>query len=185
MGSGGTPSRAVASYFDGGDIAWVKTTEVRGEVITDTQEKITKAALKNSSAKLYPAGSLLIAMYGQGATRGRSAKLGIEAATNQACCALYDFVPEILPDFLWYFLMAEYDRLRAMASGNNQPNLNAEMIANYQVPLPPLDVQKTLITAIGQARADALALRQQAKQLREQAKREIEAALLGKVLLFI
>lgn len=180
MGSGGTPSRAVASYFDGGEIPWVKTTEVRGEVITDTEEKITKAALKNSSAKLYPAGSLLIAMYGQGATRGRTAKLGIEASTNQACCALYDFVPEVLPDFLWYFLMAEYDRLRAMASGNNQPNLNAEMIANYRVPLPPLDVQQTLITAIGQARADALALRQQAKQLREHAKLEIEAALLGK-----
>jgi type I restriction enzyme S subunit len=185
MGSGGTPSRAIASYFDGGDIPWVKTTEVRGEVITETEEKITKAALKNSSAKLYPAGSLLIAMYGQGATRGRTAKLGIEAATNQACCALYDFVPEVLPDFLWYFLMAEYDRLRAMASGNNQPNLNAEMIANYRVPLPPLSVQQTLITAIGQARSDALALRQQAKQLREQAKREIEAALLGQALLSI
>ena len=185
MGSGGTPSRAIASYFDGGDIPWVKTTEVRGEVITDTEEKITKPALKNSSAKLYSAGSLLIAMYGQGATRGRTAKLGIDATTNQACCALYDFVPEVLPDFLWYFLMAEYDRLRAMASGNNQPNLNAEMIANYRVPLPPLDVQQTLITAIGKARADALALRQQAKQLRERAKREIEAALLGNVSLSI
>jgi restriction endonuclease S subunit len=136
IGSGGTPSRRRPDYFDGG-IPWVKTTEVVNDVIVTTEETLSEAGLRSSSAKLYPAGSLIVAMYGQGATRGRTAKLGIEAATNQACAVLFDFSPEIDPDFLWLSLITQYDAMRAMASGNNQPNLNAEMIANLRVPLPP------------------------------------------------
>lgn len=181
MGSGGTPSRAVTAYF-GGEIPWVKTTEVRNEVVSVTEEGITEEGLKNSSAKLYPAGSLIVAMYGQGATRGRTAKLGIEAATNQACCVLHDFSPRIWPDFLWFYLMGEYERLRAMASGNNQPNLNAEMIANYEVPLPPLSTQQTLVTALTTARQRAAILRAEAERLQTATTTEVEAAILGKPL---
>ena len=153
MGSGGTPSRNIPAYFVDGNIPWVKTTEVKNELITETQESITPAALKNSAAKIYPVGSLIIAMYGQGVTRGRTAKLGIEAATNQACCVLYEFAPNVDPDFLWFYLMGEYENLRGQASGNNQPNLNAEMIANYEVPLPPLDFQKDLVKEVQMLRA--------------------------------
>ena len=178
IGSGGTPSRNIASYY-GGEIPWVKTTEVRNALISDTEEKITEAGLSNSNAKLYPAGSLVIAMYGQGATRARTAKLAIEAATNQACCVLHEIDPKVQTDYLWFFLMSQYENLRAMASGNNQPNLNAGMIANYLIPLPPLNVQTNLVTAINEARAEAARLRTEAAQLRQQAQHEIEAALLG------
>jgi type I restriction enzyme S subunit len=93
-GTGGTPSRKRPEYFDGG-VPWVKTTEVRNNVITETEETLTNEGLANCQAKLYPAGSIVLAMYGQGATRGRTAKLGIDAATNQACLVMTDFAPAL------------------------------------------------------------------------------------------
>ena len=179
IGSGGTPSRRIPTYYEQGNIPWVKTTEVRDALIEETEEKITEAGLENSSAKIYPAGSLIIAMYGQGATRARTGKLAIKAATNQACCVLHEINSQVEIDFLWFFLMSQYEPLRALASGNNQPNLNAGMIANYPIPVPPLDIQKALVEAISQARTEAAQLRQQAAQLREQARRKLERALLG------
>lgn len=179
MGSGGTPSRSKPVYYVDGEIPWVKTTEVKNNVITSTEEKITSFALKNSSAKLYPSGSLIVAMYGQGVTRGRTAKLAIEAATNQACCVLYDFVPNIDPDFLWFFLMGEYENLRSLASGNNQPNLNAEMIANYEVPLPPLEFQKDLVKEVQMRRATIKNTKDAVAFQIDEIKSDIEAMILG------
>lgn len=116
------------------------------DIIFDTEEKITIDAIENSSAKIYLKGSLIIAMYGQGLTRGRTAKLGIDASTNQACAVLYNINNEIiLTDFLWIYLIGEYNRLRALASGNNQPNLNAQIIKDYKVVIPPLSIQKGII----------------------------------------
>jgi len=178
VGSGGTPLRKNPSYF-GGDIPWVKTTEVRGEVITDTEEKLTVRGLENSSARLYPAGSVLVAMYGQGATRGRTAKLGIVAATNQACAVLTEFSSEVESDYVWYYLMSEYENLRDQASGNNQPNLNAAMIADYPLPIPPRDVQRAIIERVQTGREEIARLRAKAEQLRREAAAEVEAIILG------
>jgi restriction endonuclease S subunit len=87
-----------------------------------------------------------MAMYGQGETRGRTAKLGIDAATNQACAVLYDIKNSmVLTDYLWYYLQFRYDDIRSMASGNNQPNLNAEKIKNYDIVVPPISKQMQLI----------------------------------------
>ncbi len=178
ISSGGTPSRKIPQYFRG-DIPWVKTTEVRDDVVFETEEHISSTGLQNSSAKIYPKGSLLVAMYGQGATRGRTAKLGIDAATNQACAVLTNFSPETNPEYLWVYLMSEYDDLRSMASGNNQPNLNAAMIANYPVPLPSLDIQKEIVKQFFDGRAKAAQERERATQIRQQAEAEIEARILG------
>lgn len=148
VGSGGTPSRSTKKYYDG-NIPWIKTGEVLNNVIIDTEEKITKEAIANSSAKLYPAGSLIMAMYGQGETRGRTAKLGIEATTNQACAVMYNIDNSIiLTDYLWYYLQFRYDDIRSMASGNNQPNLNAEKIKNYDIVVPPIKKQEQLVDYI-------------------------------------
>lgn len=178
IGSGGTPSRERPNYF-GGDILWVKTTEVRNKVIFDTEEKITKLGLNNSSAKIYPAGSLLVAMYGQGATRGRTAKLGVPASTNQACAVLSEFSQDIEPDYLWYYLMSEYDNLRLQASGNNQPNLNAAMIASYPVPVPPLKVQKEIIRHVEEVRCKIRQEQEAAAKVAEESEREVERMILG------
>lgn len=178
IGSGGTPSRERHNYF-GGDILWVKTTEVRNEVIFDTEEKITELGLNNSSAKIYPAGSLIVAMYGQGATRGRTAKLGVSAATNQACAVLSEFSKDIEPDYLWYYLMSEYDNLRLQASGNNQPNLNAAMIASYPVPVPPLEVQKEIVRRVEEGRGKIRQEQETAAKVAEESAREVERMILG------
>ena len=148
VGSGGTPSRSQSEYYQG-SIPWVKTGEVVNDIILDAEEHISAQAIADSSAKLYPAGSLIIAMYGQGLTRGRTAKLGIDATTNQACAVLSEIKSdEILTDYLWVYLMNEYDRLRALASGNNQPNLNGDMIKNYPVVIPDLEKQAQIASYI-------------------------------------
>jgi len=148
VSSGGTPSRSNKEYYKG-NIPWIKTGEVVNNIISDTEEKITKEAIENSSAKIYPKNSLIIAMYGQGLTRGRTAKLGIDASTNQACAVLSEINNSIiLTDYLWYYLMGEYERLRELASGNSQPNLNAQMIKDYNVIIPSLTIQKLIINNI-------------------------------------
>lgn len=174
VGSGGTPSRTNKEYYKG-DIPWIKTGEVINDVITDTEEKITKEAIENSSARLFSEGSLIIAMYGQGKTRGRTAKLGIESSTNQACAVLFDINENIvLTDYLWIYLMNEYERLREMASGNNQPNLNAQMIKTYPLVIPPIDIQKQIISYFFTQRKEIKLLREQAKQNRQNALSDFE-----------
>lgn len=178
VGSGGTPSRKNNDYF-GGNIPWVKTAEVRNRVIEDTEEKITSKGLASSSAKIYPAGSLVIAMYGQGATRGRTAKLGVGAATNQACLVLTDIDDSLDVDFLWYYLMASYEEMRQLASGNNQPNLSAELLGSFPIPIPSPVVQKDLKGIYENAQVEIENLKSRKKYLVQQTTEEIEKLILG------
>ena len=172
VGSGGTPSRSIKSYYNG-NIPWIKTGEVLNDIITDTEEKITEDAVANSSAKMYPIGSLIVAMYGH--TRGRTAKLGINATTNQACAVIYNINnDEILTDYLWYYLQSQFDEIRALGSGTGQPNLNAGHIKNYRVVVPPLSVQQEIVDHVTAERSQAKALKEEAIHLREQAKIEFE-----------
>jgi len=174
VGSGGTPSRSRKDFYKGG-IPWIKTGEVVNDIIYDTEEKITQEAVKNSSAKLYNKGSLIIAMYGQGKTRGRTAKLGVNATTNQACAVIFNIDnAKLLTDFLWLYLMNEYERLRELASGNNQPNLNAQMIKNYPVVIPPKEIQKNIIDKVFSTKQQIKDLQTQAKENREKAIQEFE-----------
>ena len=174
LGSGGTPSRSCPNYYKG-IIPWVKTGEVVNDVIFETEEHISEEAIANSSAKIYPKGSLIIAMYGQGDTRGRTAKLGIDAATNQACAVLYDIDNSIVStDYLWYYLQGRYHDLRSMASGNNQPNLNAGKINNYDVVVPPMDIQEEIVVHIEKQKRLAKQLKQQAQSKRKDALKEFE-----------
>ena len=143
--SGGTPSRANKRYWDGGTIPWVKTGEVDYCVITNTEERITSAGLENSAAKIFPKGTLLIAMYGQGVTRGKVAMLGIDATTNQACAGITPTSGELLPFFLYYYLTFSYERLRALSHGAHQQNLNAELVGSFPFALPRKDEQGDII----------------------------------------
>lgn len=179
LGSGDTPSRSNQQYYNG-DIPWVKTGEVVNDEILETEEHITKEAIANSSAKLYPKGSVIIAMYGQGDTRGRTAKLAIDATTNQACAVLYDIDNTIVStDYLWYYLQGRYHDLRSLASGNNQPNLNAGKIKNYDVVVPPMCVQNEIVAHIKEQKALAKSLRQRAQILRQEALTEFETKIFG------
>lgn len=174
IGSGGTPRRSIKRYFTG-NILWVKTGEVVNDVIYDTEEKITEEAVENSSAKKYPKDSLIIAMYGQGKTRGRTAKLGVEATTNQACAVLHEIDnTQVRTDYLWFYFMNEYDRLRELASGNNQPNLNAQMIKDYKVVIPPFDIQDKIIETVEDLKSKIKSLQKEIEENLDRALEEFE-----------
>mgnify|MGYP002575306695 CR=1 FL=1 len=147
--SGGTPSRDVNEYWEGGTIPWVKTTELQNNYVTEVEEYITEEGLNNSSAKIVPAGTVLIAMYGQGKTRGMTAYLGIEACTNQACACILPS-DKINQTFLWQFFVLSYDNLRNRAKGGNQPNLNGNIIKNYPVLYPPIELQEQFAAFVKQ-----------------------------------
>ena len=147
--SGGTPSRDISEYWEEGTIPWVKTTELQNNIVTEVEEYITEQGLSNSSAKIVPSGTVLIAMYGQGKTRGMTAYLGIEACTNQACACILPSA-QINQTFLWQFFILSYDNLRDMAKGGNQPNLNGNMIKNYPILCPPRELQEQFATFVEQ-----------------------------------
>ena len=146
ISSGGTPDRAQPAYW-GGEIPWVTTGEIKFNTITETAERITEAGLKNSAAKIFPVGTLLMAMYGQGKTRGQVAKLGIRAATNQACAAIllksgHD------PEFYFQTLASQYEEIRELGNAGTQKNLNGGLIKEIVVPLPPLPEQQRISTVV-------------------------------------
>lgn len=139
VSSGGTPSRLIPEYYNG-EIPWVKTTEVNGEIIYKTEEYISESGLKNSSCKLFPKNSIIIAMYGQGKTRGQVGILGIEATTNQACGVILP-CKEVNTLYLFNFLLLSYEELRKLGRGGNQENLNGGMIKDFEIMLPPRNIQ--------------------------------------------
>ncbi len=156
IGSGGTPSRGHREYYNG-NIPWVKTGELDNNILSDTEEKITPEAMSNSSAKLYPKGCIIIAMYG--ATIGKTAKLGIEATTNQACAVLHDFDEALINvDYLWYYLQTQTNKFKELAYGGAQPNINAGIVSEYLVPLPTLDIQESIVKHTQQIKAEIIKL---------------------------
>ena len=147
--SGGTPSRKNSVYWDGGEICWIKTGEIDYSRIVRTEEKITKAGLEGSSAKIFPAGTLLIAMYGQGVTRGKVAITGTDAATNQACAAIFPLA-KVRTKYLYYFLEYNYDTIRSFAHGANQKNLSADLIKSFPLVYPSVaGEQREIAGALG------------------------------------
>jgi type I restriction enzyme S subunit len=147
--SGGTPTRDVPENWTGGTIPWVKTGEIDYYVIKDTEEKITPVGLSNSAARLYPAGTLLMAMYGQGITRGRVGLLGLEAATNQACASITPTDEKKLSSvFLYYYFQYHYENLRKLGHGANQRNMNAALIRSFPISFPDADEQADVAAAL-------------------------------------
>ncbi len=144
-GAGSTPNRARTDYYFNGTIPWLKTGDLNDSFITEIPEKITELALEQTSVKIKPIGSLLIAMYG--ATIGKLGILTIPATTNQACCACIAF-QEIETKFLFYYLLSERDNLRKRGDGGAQPNISREKIIAYLLPLPPLAEQKRIVTNV-------------------------------------
>ena len=142
--AGGTPNRGVKEYY-GGNIPWLKTGDLNDGFINKIPECITQAGLDNSSAKLNPKDSVLIAMYG--ATIGKIGILTFPAATNQACCACVDY-PLLEKIYLFYFLLSHRDAFIMQGGGGAQPNISKEIILNTEIPLPPINEQKRIAEMI-------------------------------------
>lgn len=139
--SGGTPNRGIPEYYNG-NIPWVKSGELKDNLITTCDEYITESGMKNSSAKLFPKGTLLVAMYG--ANIGKTGILDFDATTNQAVCAIFPKI-DISRDYLyWYFKQQRIDFI-AVGKGGAQPNISQTIINNASIVVPDDKVQKKIV----------------------------------------
>ena len=162
--SGGTPARNKPEYWSPQIIPWIKTTELQNNVIDNAEERISGDGLNSSAAKVLPKNTVLIAMYGQGKTRGMTGFLTIEACTNQACAAILPS-EDFNPMFLWMYFIMSYDDLRDLAKGGNQPNLNCEIIKNYRVICPPISLQNEFVDFFKQVDKSKLAVQKSLDEL--------------------
>ncbi len=145
ISSGGTPDKRQAKYYENGTIPWVKTGDLKEKYVSHNIERITQEGLDNSSAKLFPADTVLVAMYG--ATIGACSILGFEASTNQACAA---FLPtsKVLPDYLYYFLQSKKDIFVQSSVGGAQPNISAGYLKRFPFDIIPVESQRKIISAL-------------------------------------
>lgn len=144
VGSGATPKRSEARYWSDGTIPWVTSGAVNEHLISSPTALITEDALAETSVKLWPVGTVLIAMYGEGKTRGKAARLGIESTCNQACAAIDYDRALISGDYLAAYLNSRYETSRSLASGGVQPNLSLGLIKNMEIPTPSPEVQRSV-----------------------------------------
>ncbi|MBK4525646.1 restriction endonuclease subunit S [Enterobacter hormaechei] len=133
--SGGTPNRKNPEYWDG-DIPWITTTLIDGSEIFEANEFITQNGLKGSSAKWCKAGTILMAMYGQGKTRGKVALLGIDATINQACAAI-ELSELCSKEYVLHLLISKYEQIRELSNSGGQENLSSGIIKRLEVLIPP------------------------------------------------
>lgn len=154
---GSTPKRTEPSFWNG-EVKWVSSSEVAFCEISETKETITTKGLENSSTKLHPSGTVMLAMIGQGKTRGQPAILRTEACHNQNTAALR--IPEhhLLPEFLYYLLWERYEETRKIGGGNNQKALNKTTVQSIDINLPSLEEQRVIVHKIEQlfVRADTV-----------------------------
>ncbi|MBQ1629044.1 MAG: restriction endonuclease subunit S [Treponema sp.] len=144
LGSGGTPLKSHPEYYENGNIPWLKTGEIDWNDIYDVEEKITNEGVENSSAKIFPAESVVVAMYGMGVTRGKAAIIKIPTTTNQAVCVLQPN-EKLNNRFLFYYFMCNYWQIREQSVGGNQLNLSGKIIASFPIKLPPLNYQLSIV----------------------------------------
>lgn len=143
--SGGTPLSNTPEFYDNGSILWINSGEVRQGTVIDSATKITPLGLKNSSAKIFPVNTVLVAMYG--ATAGQVGILGVSASTNQAVCGI---LPnnKIVPIYLFNYLKTQYNNLLSLRSGVARLNISQKIIQNFKIPLPPINIQQSIVNAI-------------------------------------
>lgn len=144
--SGGTPNRKIPEYWDG-DIPWVTTTLIDGTEIDSAREFITQRGLENSSTNWCKAGTILLAMYGQGKTRGKAAILSIDATINQACVAI-ELKDICSSHYILHILNSMYEEIRELSNSGSQENLSAGIIKSIQIPFPPKKEQITIANAL-------------------------------------
>jgi type I restriction enzyme S subunit len=143
--SGGTPSRKRPDFYDG-DIPWIKSGELNDDIVSTVKEFITRHGLENSNAKIFARGTALVALYG--ATVGKTGILGIDAATNQAVCAIFPLQNTFISKYLQYWLRSQRQTLIGMSWGGAQPNISQAIIRSFPFPLAPLAEQHRIVAEI-------------------------------------
>lgn len=151
VGTGMTPLKSENRFYQNGTVPWVTSSLTSKRFITATETNITEYALKNTSLTVYPSHTLIVAMYGQGKTRGQVSELLIDATINQACAALGNIIEnQILISYTYFFFLFNYEMLRKKAEGTSQPNLSLNKIKEIPLPLPPFAEQKRIVKKLEQ-----------------------------------
>lgn len=148
VGTGSTPLRSNGQFFASTGTPWVTSSATSNAVITGASEFVTPAGVSTNRLKIYPKGTLLVAMYGEGKTRGQVAQLGIEATINQACAAVVVDGTKALPAYVKLALQANYLSMRELAEGGSQPNLNLSKVKEFVIPLPSLVAQTEIVRRV-------------------------------------
>lgn len=179
--SGGTPSREKIEYWANGTIPWIRTTEVQNCVLNlnDTKEFITELGLKKSSAKLVPAGSILLAMIGQGKTRGQVALLNFEASTNQNCAVII-LNEDNDPVFYFNYLLSQYENIRGASNSAGQSNLSGALVKAIKVPVPPYFEQQKIAQILSTWDQSILTTEKLLENSQQQKKALMQQLLTGK-----
>ncbi|NMB78027.1 MAG: hypothetical protein GYA23_02900 [Methanomicrobiales archaeon] len=184
IGQGGTPKTSEKDYWSG-TIPWLRSGEIRFNRIKESKESISELGLQNSPARLLPKGTVMLAMTGQGLTRGRAAILDIEASGNQSCAHMIPSKNTVISEYLFYFLWAEYWTVRRFDKGSNQPGLNTAIIKEFTLPLPPHPEQHRIIAKIEelftQLDAGVASLKKAQAQLRRYRQAVLKAAFEGRL----
>ena len=146
VGTGMTPIKSESRYYQNGTIPWINSSLTSNRYIDKVDTFVTDFAMENTSLRLYPEHTLIVAMYGQGKTRGQISELLIPATTNQACAALVSyFFKEEIVNYVYYYFLFNYGKLREKAEGTSQPNLNVQKIKDMIIPFPPLNEQNRIV----------------------------------------
>jgi len=148
VGTGSTPLKSNSSYYADIGIPWIISAATNQPFVTEASEFVTEYAISECRLKKYPIGTLLVAMYGEGKTRGQVTELAIEATINQACAAIIVNESLACKEYVKLALQANYFEMRQLAEGGNQPNLNLSKIRNFLIFLPPLEEQKEIVRRI-------------------------------------
>ena len=179
VGTGSTPLRSNPAFFSSAGTPWVTSAATGNELVQDATEFVTQAAIIAHRLKVYPPGTLLVAMYGEGKTRGQVTELGISATINQACAAIAVDETKMLRSFVKLALQANYFEMRVLAEGGNQPNLNLAKVKGFPLPYPSLDEQAEVVRRVATLFAFASGLERRL-QTAQTATARLAPALLAK-----
>lgn len=163
--SGGTPTSTNSEYYDGGNIPWINSGELNNPIITSTTNYITEEGLNNSSAKLYPQDTVLVALYG--ATAGKVSLLSFEACSNQAVCGV---IPhnKIMTTYIRYYLSSLYEHFITLSSGSARDNLSQDTIKNTILPIPQEKILKEYSDAVTPIMSKIIANQKEMENLTKQ-----------------
>jgi len=148
VGTGSTPLRSNDLFYVNGTIPWITSAATSQEIVAKAATYVTEAAVAAHRLKRFEKGTLLIAMYGEGKTRGQVCELGIDATINQACAAIKVDINKAVVKYVKFSLQGNYFQMRAMAEGGNQPNLNLSKVKEFPIQLPSMDEQREIVRRV-------------------------------------
>ena len=179
VGTGVTPLKSKTEYYENGCVNWITSKATNNDFVVDVEQMISEIAINECRLKINPVGTLIVALYGQGKTRGQVSELKIEASTNQAIATIIVYEEKVYNRYLKYFLKKSYLDLRKKASGGTQANLNLTIIKNIELPIPSLNTQQKTVQYLDQLSQKTETLKQVQTQKMESLK-ALKASLLDK-----